>query len=145
MNDVIEKLLKAKEEKGLTFEEIAKELGRNPVWVAALLYRQATASPEEAEKLKNLLGLDDELAKELTKPPYRGNLIEDIPRDPVIYRFYEILQVYGLPLKAVIHEMFGDGIMSAIDFTIDVKKQEDPKGDRVVIVFNGKFLPYKRW
>lgn len=145
MDEIVEELLKAKEMKGLTFEEIAKELGRSPVWVAALLYRQATASQEEAEKLKKLLDLDDEVAKELTKPPYRGKLLEDIPRDPVIYRLYEIVQVYGLPIKAIIHEMFGDGIMSAIDFTIDIKKQEDPKGDRVIITFNGKFLPYKKW
>ncbi len=148
MNDVksvVEKLLKAKEEKGLTFEEIGKKIGRDAVWVAALLYRQATASQEEAEKLKEMLGLDEETAKELTKPPYRGNLLEDVPRDPVIYRFYEILQVYGLPLKAVIHEMFGDGIMSAIDFSVTVSRKEDPKGDRVVITFEGKFLPYKKW
>ena len=93
-----------------------------------------------------MLDLDDELVKELTKPPYRGKLLEDIPRDPVIYRLYEIIiQVYGLPIKEVIHEMFGDGIMSAIDFTVDIKKQEDPSGDIVVITFNGKFLPYKKW
>ncbi len=145
MDDVIEKLLNAKEKKGLTFEQIAKELGRNPVWVAALFYRQATASEEEAKKLKELLDLDEETVKELTKPPYRGKLLEDVPRDPTIYRLYEIIQVYGMAIKEVIHEMFGDGIMSAIDFTIDVKKQEDPKGDRVVIIFNGKFLPYKKW
>ena len=143
--DVVERLLKAKDEKGLSFEEIAKELGRNPVWVAALFYRQATASEEEAEKLKKLLNLDDELTRELTKPPYRGKLLEDVPRDPVIYRLYEIIQVYGLPIKAIIHEMFGDGIMSAIDFKIDVKKKEDPNGDRVIITFDGKFLPYKKW
>ncbi len=145
MNNVIEKLFEAKEKKSLTFEQIAKELDRNPVWVAALFYRQATASKEEAEKLKELLDLDENIVKELTKPPYRGKILEDIPRDPTIYRLYEIIQVYGIAIKEIIHEMFGDGIMSAIDFTIDIKKQEDPKGDRVIITFNGKFLPYKKW
>ena len=143
--DVVAKLLEAKERKGLSFEEIAKELGRNPVWVASLFYRQATASKEGAEKLRELLDLDDELVKELMKPPYRGRLLEEVPRDPVIYRLYEIVQVYGLPIKAIIHEMFGDGIMSAIDFKIEVKRKEDPKGNRVVIVLDGKFLPYRMW
>ena len=99
------------------------------------------ASQEEAENLKVLLDLDEDLAKELTKPPYRGKLLEEVPRDPVIYRLYEIVQVYGMPIKAIINEMFGDGIMSAIDITVDVKKQ----GERVVITFNGKFLPYRKW
>ncbi len=142
---ITEELLKAKEEKGLTYEEIAEKLGRGKVWVAALFYRQATASEEEAKKLGEILGVGEEIVKELTKPPYRGRLIEDIPRDPVIYRFYEVLQVYGLPLKAIINEMFGDGIMSAIDFKIDVEKVEKPEGARVVITLDGKFLPYKKW
>ena len=143
--EIVKKLLLAKEKKGLAFEEIAKKLGRDIVWVAALIYRQATASRDEAEKLKELLELDDETAKTLMMPPYKGTLIEGIPRDPVLYRLYEILVVYGIPIKAVIHEMFGDGIMSAIDFSVTVKKVEDPKGDRVVIELNGKFLPYKKW
>ncbi len=142
---VTEELLRAKEEKGLTYTEIAEKLGRNKVWVAALFYRQATASEEEAKKLGELLGVGEDVVRELTKPPYRGKLLEDIPRDPVIYRLYEILQVYGLAVKEIINEMFGDGIMSAIDFKIDVEKVEKPEGARVVITLDGKFLPYKKW
>ena len=81
----------------------------------------------------------------LTVPPLKGSLEPQIPTDPLIYRFYEIMQVYGMPIKAVVHEKFGDGIMSAIDFSVEVNKVEDPKGDRVEIVMCGKFLPYKKW
>lgn len=81
----------------------------------------------------------------LTTYPVKGALAQGIPTDPFLYRFYEILQVYGLPLKAVIQEKFGDGIMSAIDFSLTVNKEEDPKGDRVLITMNGKFLPYRKW
>ena len=85
------------------------------------------------------------LAAALTTYPVKGALDPVIPTDPLLYRFYEILQVYGLPLKDVIQEKFGDGIMSAIDFSLTVGKQEDPKGDRVVVTMNGKFLPYRKW
>ena len=114
------------------------------VWIAALFYRQAQASQEEAEKLVAALNLGPEIAPELTEFPNKG-LGPVVPTDPLIYRFYEIMQVYGMPLKAVIHEKFGDGIMSAIDFTVDVEKEEDPKGERVRVVMSGKFLPYKKW
>nr|WP_267901077.1 cyanase [Dulcicalothrix desertica] len=83
-------------------------------------------------------------ASELTKYPVKGS-DSIVPTDPFIYRFYEIMQVYGLPLKDVVQEKFGDGIMSAIDFTLNVEKEEDPKGDRVRITMSGKFLPYKKW
>jgi len=85
------------------------------------------------------------LGLQLTTYPIKGGLDPVIPTDPLLYRFYEILQVYGLPLKEVIQEKCGDGIMSAIDFTLTVHKQEDPKGDRVVVTMNGKFLPYRKW
>ncbi len=142
---IVRKLLKAKEDSGLSFEELGKAIGRDKVWVAALLYRQAVASKEEADKLKELLNLDEESYKAIQKIPLRGWETETVPSDPVIYRFYEIMRVYGPAIKAVINETFGDGIMSAIDFSIDIKKQEDPNGDRVVITFNGKFLPFKKW
>ena len=100
---------------------------------------------EEATKLVTTLGLPETMAEPLTVPPLKGSLDPLIPTDPLIYRFYEIMQVYGVPMKAVIHEKFGDGIMSAIDFTIDVEREEDPKGDRVKIIMCGKFLPYKKW
>jgi cyanate lyase len=123
---------------------LEKILGRDEVWVAALFYRQATASPEEAEKLADALGLAAAAVEPLTEPPLKG-LGPVVPTDPLIYRLYEIMQVYGMPLKAIIHEKFGDGIMSAIDFTLDVDKEPDPKGERVKITMSGKFLPYKKW
>jgi cyanate lyase len=90
------------------------------------------------------LGLDLEVARQLTQFPLTGSAAI-VPTDPLIYRFYEIMQVYGMAIKEVIHEKFGDGIMSAIDFTLDIEKEEDPKGDRVKMVMSGKFLPYKKW
>jgi cyanate lyase len=142
--DVTEKLLAAKKRKGLNFADLEKTVGRDEVWVAALFYRQAQASPEEAEKLASALGIGPELAAALTEFPLKG-LGPVVPTDPLIYRFYEIMQVYGMPMKAVIHEKFGDGIMSAIDFTLEVDKERDPKGDRVRVTMSGKFLPYKKW
>jgi len=142
--EISEKLLGAKKEKGLTFADLEKVVGRDEVWIAALFYRQASASPEEAAKLASALGLAKEVVAELTEFPTKG-LGPVVPTDPLVYRFYEIMQVYGMPLKAVIHEKFGDGIMSAIDFTLDVEKDEDPKGDRVRVTMSGKFLPYKKW
>ncbi len=138
-------LLKAKKEKGLTFADIGNLLGLDEVWVASLFYGQSTASDEESDKLLTTLGLGTELKEILTTPPVKGSLDPVIPTDPLIYRFYEIMQVYGMPMKDVIQEKFGDGIMSAIDFTINVDKVEDPKGDRVKVSMCGKFLPYKKW
>ncbi|MFN6471643.1 MAG: cyanase [Nostoc sp. SerVER01] len=142
--EITQKLLAAKQEKGLSFADLEKILGRDEVWIAALIYRQASASPEEAKLLVEALGLDASYISELTEYPVKG-LGPVVPTDPLIYRFYEIMQVYGFPIKAVIHDKFGDGIMSAIDFTLDVEKEADPKGDRVKIIMSGKFLPYKKW
>jgi cyanate lyase len=144
VSEVTEKLLLAKKKKGLSFADLEKTVGRDEVWIAALFYRQAKASPDEAAKLASALDLDPDVAEALTEFPTKG-LGPIVPTDPLIYRFYEIMQVYGMPLKAVIHEKFGDGIMSAIDFTLDVDKEPDPKGDRVRITMSGKFLPYKKW
>ena len=138
-------LLKAKKAKKLSFEDLGKLINRDEVWVASLFYGQATASGEEANILINALDLQSELEDQLTTPPVKGCLDPVIPTDPLIYRFYEIMQVYGLPMKDVIQEKFGDGIMSAIDFSIEVDKVEDPKGDRVLVKMCGKFLPYKKW
>ncbi len=137
-------LLAAKKAKGLSFTDLEKVLGRDEIWIAALFYRQASASKEEAGKLAAALGLDAKTADELTEYPTKG-LGPVVPTDPLIYRFYEIIQVYGMPLKAIIHEKFGDGIMSAIDFTMHIEKEEDPKGDRVKLTMSGKFLGYKKW
>ena len=137
-------LLAAKKAKNLTFTDLENLLGRDEVWIAALFYGQATASPEEAEKLTEALGLGAEIITALTTYPVKG-LGPLVPVDPLIYRFYEIMQIYGMPMKEVIQEKFGDGIMSAIDFTLDIEKVEDPKGDRVKVIMNGKFLSYKKW
>jgi cyanate lyase len=141
---VTQQLLAAKRAKNLSFTDLEKLLDRDEVWIAALFYRQATASPEEAEKLAQALDLDTTVAAELTAYPVKGTDII-VPTDPLIYRFYEIMQVYGMAIKEVIQEKFGDGIMSAIDFTLDIEKEPDPKGDRVKLIMNGKFLPYKKW
>ncbi|PMB00273.1 cyanase [Fischerella thermalis CCMEE 5268] len=142
--EITQKLLAAKKDKGLSFTDLEKILGRDEVWIAAVIYRQASASEEEAKLLVEALGLDESDVEELTEYPVKGNG-PVVPTDPLIYRFYEIMQVYGMPIKAVIHEKFGDGIMSAIDFTLDIEKEEDPKGDRVKVIMSGKFLPYKKW
>jgi cyanate lyase len=144
ISEINQKLLAAKEDKRLTFAELALRMQRNEVWIASVIYRQASASPEEALVLVEALGLDADYASYLTQYPIKGSDYI-VPTDPFVYRFYEIMQVYGLALKNVVQEKFGDGIMSAIDFTLDVDKEEDPKGDRVKIVMSGKFLPYKKW
>lgn len=144
VSELTEKLLIAKKQTGLSFADLERVVGRDEIWIAALFYRQASASQEEAMKLTSALDLGPDVADALTELPTKG-LGPLVPTDPLIYRFYEIMQVYGMPLKAVIHEKFGDGIMSAIDFTLDVDKEEDPKGDRVRITMSGKFLPYKKW
>ncbi len=143
--EITETILHAKAAKGLTFADLATVVGCNPVFLAALCYRQASATREQAEKLIEALGLEPGCLPELTAFPVKGGLMPTVPVNPLLYRFYEIMQVYGLPLKDVIQETFGDGIMSAIDFTMDVEKEADPKGDRVKITLSGKFLPYKRW
>ena len=144
---MVDVLLKAKSASGLTFAQLAESVGLDEVCVAAMLYGQASASPEEASKLCAALKLSDheEACKFLTRFPTKGSLDPVVPVDPLIYRFYEIMQVYGMPMKDVIQEKFGDGIMSAIDFTLHIDKVDDPKGDRVKVTMCGKFLPYKKW
>lgn len=143
--EITQKLLAAKKEKGMTFEDLEKAVGMDETWIASVIYRQASADMDEATKIVTALGLPESMAELLTIAPLKGSLDPLIPTDPMIYRFYEIMQVYGMPVKAVVHEKFGDGIMSAIDFSIEVERVEDPKGDRVQIVMCGKFLPYKKW
>jgi cyanate lyase len=140
-------LLEAKKRKGMTWADLSKSVGASEVWLASVCYGESAAPEDTAQKIAKALDLAEPVAKALTEYPLRGNSIGDkpIPTDPLLYRFYEILAVYGLPLKDLIQEKFGEGIMSAIDFTMDVQKQPDPKGDRVVVTMNGKFLPYKRW
>ena len=135
----------AKKAKGLSWEEIGEFVGAHKIWVTSALLGQNSMSEEQAEKACTILGLDGAVAQALMECPMKGDLDTDVPVDPLIYRFHEITQCYGTSIKEIIHEMFGDGIMSAIDFTMDIQKEEDPKGDRVVVTFNGKFLPYKKW
>ena len=143
--EITQLILRAKLAKQLTFIDLATAVGCNPVFLAAVCYRQASASDDQAAKLLNVLELDHSHALELTSFPVKGGLMPVVPVDPLLYRFYEIMQVYGLPLKDVIQDMFGDGIMSAIDFTMEVDKECDSKGDRVKITMSGKFLPYNKW
>ena len=143
--EATEQILAAKQAKGLTFEAIAKAVGRHTVWVTAALMGQATMSAEEAHATVQVLGLGPEVAQALQEIPMKGSLDSTVPVDPLIYRFHEITQVYGTTIKALIHEMFGDGIMSAIDFDMDIRNGADHKGDRVIVTYSGKFLPYKKW
>jgi len=142
-----EMLLKAKEEKKLSFAAIGKGIGRSEMFVSALFYGQARATAAEAGKIVDRLGLGNkrkEVVPFLVSFPNKG-LGPVVPTDPLIYRLYEIMQVYGYPFKAIVHEKFGDGIMSAIDFTMDVEREKDPKGDRIKVTMSGKYLPYKIW
>lgn len=128
---------------GLTWAELADHLGTPLVWTTAALLGQHPLGTEQADRICERLGLDETVAESLALQPHRGSSPE-IMRDPTIYRFSEALSVYGPALKALIHEEFGDGIMSAINFTVDIERRPDPDGDRVVVTFDGKFLDY-RW
>jgi cyanate lyase len=139
------KIVATKTAKGLSWAELAEAVGQSTVWTTAALLGQMQMSEEEAKAVATLLDLDPFEAKLLATCPYRGSLSQDVPTDALVYRFYEIVQVYGTTLKAVIEEEFGDGIMSAIDFKMDVERVPDPNGDRVKVTMNGKFLPYKRY
>jgi cyanate lyase len=140
------KIVDAKRRKRLSWKQIAEGIGSgSPVLYTAALLGQMTLTKEEANKLAKLLELDEMEAIQLTEPPYRGSLPAVPPTDPLIYRFHELVQTYGTTWKALIEEEFGDGIMSAIDFDMEIKREENPKGDRVRITMSGKFLPYKRY
>lgn len=145
--DLIEAIITAKQAKGLTWEAIAKAVGKSEVWTTSALLGQQRMAPEEAAKAVKLLGLTP--AKPaialLMRSPLKGSLGGKVPTDPLIYRFHEMIEVYGTTLKELIQEKCGDGIMSAIDFTMSVERKPDPKGDRVVVVLDGKFLGYKTW
>jgi cyanate lyase len=144
-NDVTEAIIVAKREKSLTWAAIARKVGQSKEWTTAGCLGQMTFTKEQAQKVGKLLGLHKEAIQLLQEVPYKGSLSTLIPTDPLIYRFYELVNVYGTTLKALIHEEFGDGIMSAIDFRMDLTREEDPKGDRVNIVMSGKFLPYRTY
>jgi cyanate lyase len=140
-----QKILQLKREKNLSWADIARHLGHAPVWTCAACLGQMSMTPETAAKAASLLGLTDAEAESLAAIPYRGSLPTAVPTDPLIYRFYELISVYGTTWKELIHEEFGDGIMSAIDFDMTLERQPDQKGDRVRMTLSGKFLPYKRY
>jgi cyanate lyase len=140
-----QKILKLKKQKGLSWAEIAGATGHAPVWTCAACLGQMSMTPEAAQKTALLLGLSSDEAELLAAIPYRGSLPTEVPTDPLIYRFYELVSVYGTTWKELIQEEFGDGIMSAIDFGMTLEREPDPKGDRVKITMSGKFLPYKRY
>jgi cyanate lyase len=133
----------AKVRLGLTWAQIAEAVGRPVAWTTTALLGQHPMSPAEAAAAVALLELDPDAEVALQLQPTRGALDHPVPADPTIYRFYEVLQVYGPTIKELIHEEFGDGIMSAINFRMDVAREQDPAGDRVVVTLNGKFLPYQ--
>ena len=141
--EATEQILEAKKKKGLTFDAIAQKVGKHKVWTTAALLGQHPMSGEEADTVVDLLDLDSEVAEALQEIPMRGSLDTDVPTDPTIYRIHEVTQVYGTTIKALIHEEFGDGIMSAITFNMDIEREDSEQGPRVKITYNGKFLPYK--
>lgn len=138
-------ILQTLRDKNITYQNVADAIGKSLVWTTLALHGQATMDKTEAEKAGALLALNPEQIKSLQEIPSRGSLEQVPPSDPTQYRFYELILVYGTTLKAIIHEKFGDGIMSAIDFTMDIERVENPNGDRVKIVMEGKFLPFKKW
>jgi len=145
-HDLTEKIVRIKIERDLTWSEIAGTAeGLSKEYVTAALLGQMQLPREAALAVGHFLGLEDFEIKLLQEPPYRGSLPTAVPTDPLIYRFYELVSVYGTTFKALIHEEFGDGIMSAIDFKMDIKREPNPAGDRVNISMSGKFLPYKQY
>jgi len=144
-NDITEKIVAAKVSQGISWQSVAEKIGQSKEWTTALCLGQMTANDEQARALGEIFGLSAEEQKWLKVVPYKGSLPTSVPTDPLIYRWYEIVNVYGATIKELIHEEFGDGIMSAIDFSMDIKREADPKGDRVNVVLSGKFLPYKTY
>jgi len=143
--DVVELIVAAKIRKGLKWSDVASRVGYSKEWVTAGCLGQMTFDAKQAAVLGELFELPAEAVQLLQVVPYKGSLPSAVPTDPLIYRFYELVNVYGTTFKELIHEEFGDGIMSAIDFRMDLKREPDPAGDRVNISMSGKFLPYKRY
>ena len=144
-HDVTEMIVTAKITKGLKWAEIASKIGLSKEWTTAALLGQMTLTKAQADIIGNTLDLPAEAVALLQVVPYKGSLPTAVPTDPLLYRFYELLSVYGTSIKSLINEEFGDGIMSAIDFSMDIQREANQNGDRVKIVLNGKFLPYKTY
>ena len=144
-DEVTEKIIATKVRQGLKWADVAAKVGLSKEWVTAACLGQMTLNAQQAAVIGEIFSLSEQERKWLTVVPYKGSLPTSIPTDPLIYRFYELVNVYGTTFKELIHEEFGDGIMSAIDFTMELKREADPKGDRVRIAMSGKFLPYKTY
>ena len=142
---VTDMIQSAKILKGIKWSQIAEVVGQSKEWSTAACLGQMAMTKQQAEAVGELLELTDEAIAWLQIVPYKGSLPPEVPTDPLIYRWYELVSVYGTTLKELIHEEFGDGIMSAIDFSMDLQRENDPKGDRVSVVMSGKFLPYKMY
>jgi cyanate lyase len=144
-SQVTDKILAAKVSRGIRWSDVAARVGLSKEWVSAACLGQMTLNREQAAIVGEIFGLSEEERQWLTVVPYKGSLPSVVPTDPLIYRFHELVAVYGTTFKELIHEEFGDGIMSAIDFEMDITREPDPKGDRVNIRMSGKFLPYKTY
>ena len=144
-SDITELIRSARLRKGISWAEVARQVGGSKEWVTAGCLGQMTFNAQQAAAVVALFELPEEALALLQTPPYRGSLPTQVPTDPLIYRFYELVNVYGTTFKELIHEEFGDGIMSAIDFKMDLQREPHPAGDRVAITMSGKFLPYKEY
>ena len=143
--DVTEKIITAKVTQGIKWADVAARVGLSKEWVTAACLGQMTLTPEQAGVVGEIFGLSEDDKKWLMVTPYKGSLPTSVPTDPLIYRFYELVSVYGTTFKELIHEEFGDGIMSAIDFKMDLKREPNAMGDRVSIAMSGKFLAYNTY
>ena len=143
--EVTKKIIANKVANDLKWADIAKKMGLSKEWVTAACLGQMTLTADQADIVGDFFGLTSEERQWLQVVPYKGSLPTSVPTDPLVYRFYELVSIYGTTFKELIHEEFGDGIMSAIDFEMHIEKVPDPKGDRVKVTMNGKFLPYKKW
>ena len=142
---VTDMIISAKVLKSIEWSDVAKEIELSKEWVTAACLGQMAFNKEQAEKIGQIFGLSNEAVAWLQIVPYKGSLPTSVPTDPLIYRWYEVVSVYGSTIKELIHEEFGDGIMSAIDFSMDIQREENPNGDRVNVVLSGKFLAYKTY
>ena len=143
--DVTDLILFRRVKLGVKWADVAKKVGESKEWVTAACMGQMQMTKKQAEAVGKLFDLPEDAVLLLQTVPYKGSLPTAVPTDPLIYRWYEIVSVYGTTIKELIHEEFGDGIMSAIDFSMDIEREPDPKGDRVKVVLSGKFLPYKTY
>lgn len=144
-DEVTQLILASKRRKKLKWTQLAEATGQSKEWTTAALMGQMTLTPVQADKMGSMLELPADAVALLQVVPYKGSLPTAVPTDPLLYRFYELVNVYGTSIKELIHEEFGDGIMSAIDFKMDLTREPDPKGDRVKITMSGKYLQYKTY